>query len=190
MNYVIKLTESYSIGLIQGTCFNNNSEATIKSLLLEEKTLFSQAVSVKAIASIEQILFAARQTIEAIESENCFSSNPSMELLIHLSGERQVKNALKLLEINAGKKEGNETQECVLIAVGNDEKKVQAHLKKMASELNLKEDSCLIEKNFAKRKKELMKLYGISEKQLDLFEDKNQALKDLIIEHNAMVVFE
>ncbi|MBN2127385.1 MAG: hypothetical protein JW703_03255 [Candidatus Diapherotrites archaeon] len=178
-----KLNKSFYCGLTQGIINNNSFKANIKSVLVSSESLFSQAVSIKAIASLNQIHFAALQTIQCIEFNSMHLSNPSLELLLNLTGVRQINKALDLLELN----EFNE--KAVLIVIGKNKDKVKKELINLEKISEIKKNSKLIELNFVKNKKELMKLYGIKETELKLFEDKDKALKELIIEHNANLVF-
>jgi tRNA threonylcarbamoyladenosine modification (KEOPS) complex Cgi121 subunit len=179
---IAKLNKSFC-GISQGLIINNSFKANIKSVLVSNKNLFSQAISINSIACIKQIHFAVIQTLQAMDSNSMHLSNPSLELLLHLTGVRQVNKALNLLELN----EFNE--KAVLIVVGKNKEKVKKELIKLEKLSGIKKNSKLIELNFFKNKKELMKLYEIEETELNLFKDKNKALKELIIEHNSQTVF-
>ncbi|MFH1588901.1 MAG: KEOPS complex subunit Cgi121 [Candidatus Diapherotrites archaeon] len=179
-----KLNESFFLVFSFGKLTINSFRANIKSVLLSEKALFSQIINLKPVASPDQVMFASLSTVNSIQFNSMHLSNPSLELLLHLCGERQINKALDLLEVK------EKTKEIVLIVVGKEKTKINSELKKLEKLTGLIKDEKLIQKNFEKNKNELMKLYGIKEKELKLFKHKNNALKELIIEKNAMMVFE
>ncbi len=176
-----KLNKSFYLGLSQGLIINNSFKANIKSVLVSNKNLFSQIISVDFVASVEQVKFAALQVIQLMGSNSMHLQNPSLELLLSLSGLRQLNKALELFELKNNK--------AILIIVGKNKEKVKKELLKLEKLVGLKKDSNLIETNFKKNKKKLMNQFNISKKELKLFENKDDALKKLIIEHNSKTVF-
>ncbi len=175
-----KLNNSTIGGIKTGIINIDNIESTIKSLLeLNQPQNLCQIVSANTIVCEKQVFFAIEQALSAIQNSTSFSKKAELEFLLRVYGTKQINQALDKAQLKAGK------NEIVLVCCAKDKKELQELFKQAQKTLLFKEKKIQLGKN----KKELMKIYGISEKELKTLSDLINPLEAAIIERNALVVF-
>jgi tRNA threonylcarbamoyladenosine modification (KEOPS) complex Cgi121 subunit len=167
----------------------NNVEELIKNISLSKKgagALIFQGFSLKPIASIHQVLSAADSSINAFNEGFEITKSIDLELLLRLSGIRQVNKALDLIGLKQGK------QEACFIAVSETKNanKTRQALTSFLKSIAFKEVPGLLEKNLKANSRFLQEFYGITEKELKALKDLGSteiALKELILEKAALI---
>jgi tRNA threonylcarbamoyladenosine modification (KEOPS) complex Cgi121 subunit len=168
--------------LLEGNCNTISFTQTLKSVLLDGPTVFFQAVSVTPIVSFEQVFFAVKHARTAFREGFSFSKSVSLEFLLRLTGKKQVSDALSFAGAGSGKN-------VLLVCFGENKKEVMRHLIFAKKALKFEEKKGLVEKNFSENKKFLMQFHGINEHSLSHYPDKDAALRNFIIEKNAVLGF-
>ena len=156
------------------------------SQILQSSDCFGQIVNAKAIASEKHCLAALEQTITAFESNFGIAKSKSIELLLRLSGKKQVSEALQLMQLKQGK------QETVLVIAGKKEKKVKECFEKAVKEFNFESNLAILKQNPKKNFEFLQKAFCVSEGELEslaVFERK-KALEKAIVEKIALLELE
>lgn len=95
--------------------------------ILEKNQCFGQIANAKAIASEKHCLYAIEQTLSAFETGSNFAKRKEIELLLKLSGRKQLEKAL----LACGIKEGKEKQGIAVIAVGENCGKAVKEIEKL-----------------------------------------------------------
>ncbi|MEK6941415.1 MAG: KEOPS complex subunit Cgi121 [archaeon] len=159
----------------------NYKESTIKSLLAINKNgNFCQIVPAQTVCSFLQAFVALEQTLDAQSNNTSFSEKPQLEFLIRLYGTKQINAALDRAELKTGK------NMALLICAHKSRQKLNALFSKAQKELEFAGQKFQLGAN----KKELMKLYRVSNAQLQSMKGEKNALEKLIIEKNSLVVFQ
>lgn len=137
------------------------------------------------IAGQTHLSFAALNALTAFKSKINISNSLAMETLLYASAQRQIKDALKLIGINPNSKR------VVVLILAETRDQACSILASVSKLLKAKRDDSVVE--YSKEKvDELMRLFGISTLELEAKTEKKgaekEALKDLIIEHMALLV--
>ncbi|HLI45691.1 MAG TPA: KEOPS complex subunit Cgi121 [Geobacterales bacterium] len=119
--------------------------------VMNSKMQLAQAVDATKICCSTQIEIAVMRTYRAFKMGRNIAKNMSMELLLRLSGKRQIHEALNLL----GLKESSKY--VALICADSDQGSLEDFIRKTLSEFAIREDETLIEV-YDKSKEEVLKL--------------------------------
>ena len=168
----------------------NDVEELIKNISLSKKAtgaLIFQGFSLKPIASIQQILYAVDSSINAFKEGFEITKSIDLELLLRLTGEKQVSKALDLIGLKQGK------QEACFIVVGEkpNAKKSRQALTSFLKSITFKEVPGLLEKNLKANFGYLKDFYCINDKELVACKDlgsKGTALKELVLEKTSVAL--
>lgn len=145
---------------------------------------FVQFFSTKVLSSEEQILHAFDNAFTSFFSKKPFSKSLFFEFLMFLTAQRQLENALKLLELNNGKNEV-----CVIV-FSEDKRNVLRAKKFFKKELFFVPQKNAVENNLKKNFEFLKTVFEINEKELNalaLFGKKEKALQVLVLEKIALL---
>lgn len=147
-----------------------SSEEFIKSAreLLGNGNSMFQFFDADFVLGKEHILWAYEHARRAFETNKNISKSMAMEILVYVSGEPQIANALKKVGIKSG---------CERIALVVDE---NLDVEDLISHLNLKKADDVLKCTKAK-----LENFGIGEQEISAV-DKDK-IKDLILERVAMV---
>jgi tRNA threonylcarbamoyladenosine modification (KEOPS) complex Cgi121 subunit len=154
-----------------GKAVIKDSDNMLKKVLeiLEKNQCFGQIANAKAIVSEKHCLYAVEQTISAFEQGSNFAKRKEIELLLRLSGRKQLEKALQAV----GVKEGKAEQEIMVIAVGENSEKA---VKEIEEFLKLKKAK------FKPDLKALKEIFGIPESE--------KRIEDAVLEKSAMIALE
>lgn len=167
----------------------NNVEELIKNISLSKKgagALIFQGFSLKPIASIHQVLSAVDSSINAFKEGFGITKSIDLELLLRLTGIRQVNKALDLIGLKQGK------QEACFIAASetNNANKSRQALTSFLNSIAFKEVPGLLEKNLKANFNALKDFYHVTDKELNALKDlgsKKTVLKELVLEKIALI---
>lgn len=176
----------WSFAVQTGVISINSLDSLLKklsSIREGEKAVF-QLVSLQSIVSEKQVLQAAWATALALDANACISSKPELELLLHLVGKRQVKDALPLLALPE-----NGVVEVALVAMGKNHPQLEKKAQFVGHSLGLQPKKRLLETNFKKNKKSFLRLYGITAPQLNALKNRSEkeAIESLVLEKIALL---
>ena len=167
--------------------FNTSLESVLKKLSLACRAdLVFQLVSLKPLVSEHVVLAALEQAFFALDSGSSFSKKPELELLVRLSGKRQVSDALQLFGLQEKPK-----QFAVLVAVGADST-IQKNAVELGSEIGFRFRTGLFKSNFLKNKKFILDAFGILPSDWAVFQSfpEQKAVESLVLEKMALVELE
>jgi len=160
-----------------GKAVIKDSDDIIKNILaiLAKNECFGQVASNKAIVSKKQVLQAVEQTLSAFTNGTNFAKREEIELLLRLSGRKQLPKALEILGVKNGR------QEVAVIAIGENAEKAVAEIKEF---LKLKEQK--LKTDF----KELKKAFEIGKKEERLLKNKEKSFENLVLEKISLIALE
>ena len=169
--------QNHKVSVAFGKAVIKELDNTLKKVseIMQSNGCFGQVVNARAIASEKHIRQAAEQAVSAFGQGSNFSNRQEMELLIRLSGRKQVGKAVEAL----GVKEG--MQEIAVIAVGENGEKA------------VREIALLLKLEKTKHKPDaafLKKAFGIPENELKLLKEREKALESAVLEKAALVELE
>lgn len=146
-----------------------------------------QLVFLVPLVSERQVWVGLLHSIQAFESNSNISKKPEFEILLRLSGKRQIKEALKLFSL---KEKAN--QEVVLVGWGKNKKALKEKAQNLGQSLGFAPKTNLFSKNFSKNKKLILESYGISQNQISSFNGwkEKDAIEALVLEKMALLGLE
>ncbi|AJF59892.1 MAG: hypothetical protein J4224_04285 [Candidatus Diapherotrites archaeon] len=178
---LLKPISSLKAGILTGSIKVNSVGSTIKKLSVYcSGKQFVQLCYAAPIASIDQVFFALEQTISAFDSGANFSKKQELEFLIRLTGRKQISRALDL----TGLKKGMNT--ALLVIVASNEKEIKKIFNEIKMQTGFKEKKI----DFKKNEKELIKIHGILQKEIDALKDLKNPVQELVLEKIALVALE
>jgi tRNA threonylcarbamoyladenosine modification (KEOPS) complex Cgi121 subunit len=163
--------------VFSGKISNDSYNATIKKLALLGKNNLCQIIPAKIVAGKFHLKTALARTIAAIDSGVAFSQNPNIEFIVRVLGERQISKAIDKSVF------GNE--DLLLVIEENNKNKINEIIKL----LDFEEKKQILEK-LGNNKAELMKIYEISEDELNSVKDVKNNIEMLVVEKTAFVTLE
>ena len=160
--------------LLKGRISKNSYEESIKKLSLASQNGFVQILPTRLIAGQNHLLSAIENTFSSFKNKSNFSKKPELELIIRLTGIKQLNKALRKAEF--GK------EDLVLIIDSKNKGKIDS----------IKKELGFAEKNFelGKNKKYLMKFFNITKEELNSLADLKNPLEEIIIERCSLVSLE
>ncbi|MFH1587613.1 MAG: KEOPS complex subunit Cgi121 [Candidatus Diapherotrites archaeon] len=155
-----------------------DSGTTIKKLLVGAKNrkTFIQLISLKPIASEQQIIFALEQSMDSFAKKTNFSKSLELEFLTRLSGQRQIGKAMDLFGLGEGK------NEVALILYSENKKNSEKLFDWVKKEIDFREKKNLISANAKKNRKFIAEIYGIGKEEMKIL-----PLRESVLERIAMV---
>ena len=155
-----------------------------KELLKNTLMLEVQMVDTHKILNVDHIYFATLYALKAFKNRKNISKNLAMEMLLYISGQGQIKNAIKIFGLTKGK------MNVALIVIGERKKDLDFFLISLKDKYDFKIKKSLIESS--RKKIENIKLiFGISNLEIDASKRKGDTLenvlKKLIIERMALL---
>ena len=173
--------DSHVLGIKTGLININNEESTFKSLMaLNSESNFCQIIPAHTATSFFQVFAALEQTNYAFETKTNFLKKKELEFLLRFYGTKQINKALKRAQLNKGK------NNVLLICAQKNKKRLSTLFKIAQKNLDFKVQDFPIGKN----KKEIMKLYNVSENELKTLKYQKNPLEKIVVEKNSLVVFE
>ena len=178
--FIKQISKSLEIAVLFGEINIDKAETTLKKLSeAKGKSKLLQICSTTNIISPLQVIVAAEQTLNAVETNTSFSNNPEIELLCRLNAESQIEKAIDASECRKGK-----NQVClVLVATSSGKDVAKKQLREAASKIGLKEKKM----DPGKNKNAVMKHFGITKKELEALSDLKNPLEAAVIERIAML---
>jgi len=160
--------------LLKGRISKNSYEESIIKLSFESQNGFVQIVPSRLIGGQNHLLSAIENTLSSFQSKSNFSKKPELELILRLTGIKQLNKALKKAEF--GK------EDLVLIIGSKNKNKINSIKKKLG----------FVEKKFelGKNKNYLIKFFNITKNELKSLADLKNPLEEIIIERCAFVSLE
>ena len=144
-----------------------------------------QLFDAQCIAGKEHLLFAALNALTAFKNKTNISNNLAIEMLLYASAQRQITKAFKKIGIKP------DSREIVAVVLSEKSQKIGSAIEMLAELLFGKRDDSVIELTREKFDK-VKRLFEISEQELQAVLGAEgvafQALKDLVIEHMALLV--
>jgi KEOPS complex subunit Cgi121 len=165
-----------------------DSEGVLRDLRGSFQGVELQLLRADRIAGKEHIIFAAKNAVYSFEGENRRAKHLSMELLLFASGEHQIVEAIKLLGVAAS------TTELALVGFSETRLDPDEFSSGVAKAVNGVPDDGVLELYKRKKTTGLMRVYNISERELDSAripgETESDVLKRLVIERSALLALE
>ena len=150
---------------------NDSYDATIKNLTIASENSFAQLVPLRIVAGFNHVFTALEHALSAFELGSAFARKPELEFIIRLCAEKQLNRALEIAEF--GK------EPLLLVAKSGEIKKIARGIGFVGKKFEI-----------GKNKAELMKIFGISKRELEAMKDSKSALEELVIEKCALVALE
>lgn len=162
-----------------GSINTNNAETTLLNLSGKTNPVISM-ISLKPVASIEQIESAFFHSIKAFENKTNTTKNIQLEFLLFLTAQKQLDKVLEEMQL-LGK------EEVALIGFGASKKIIENKIKILEKETKFKENNNLIQKNLKKNYNYFKKFFSITEKELSVLgKNKFDALQKIVLEKIAL----
>lgn len=157
--------------ILKGRISKNSYEESIKKLSLASQNGFVQLVPSRLIAGQNHLLNVIENTFSSFKNKSNFSKKPELELIIRLTGIKQLNKALEKAEF--GK------EDLVLIINSKNKKKIDS----------IKKELGFVEKDFklGENKNYLMKFFNVTKEELKSLSDLKNPLEEIIIERCAFV---
>ncbi len=151
--------------------------------IIKERKVSLQIVEAKYICGPRHAFHAGNLAVTAHNEKRARANKIEIELLLYLTGKRQIGEAIK----SAGVKRG--TRELAVIGLGPSQKAVQGAVNEVAKALRGQPDDKLLEVSKAKRSS-LQKLFEISDEELALVTgsgDWKEGILKCVMERGAML---
>ncbi len=142
-----------------------------------------QIVDARNICGAKHIFHAATLALTAHEERNSRAKKIELEILLYLSGKRQIGEAIQSMGVK------NVTREVTIIALGSSEKATRSALQDAVASLNGRTDDSALELTERKRAR-LQDMYDISGEELKLVtrnENWKEGLLKCVLERAAML---
>ena len=167
--------------LLIGKISTESYSTTIKKLTLVQEHVFAQIVPARLIAGKRHAEAALEHAVLALENNHAFTKSLSLEFLVRLFGEKQLGKALESAKFG---------KESVVLVIGAKSRK---QIEGIAGMLNFRETKGsrpARNPQLSGNREELMRFYGISEKEIDAVSDLDNPLEELVIEKISMVALD
>lgn len=148
--------------------------------LSEEKGIEIQVVDADLVCGKDHLLSAYQHAVRAFEEKRNSMKRISMEILLYLSGERQISDAIKKMGV---KKDSQKLVFIFLDSKDHDELKgkiSEDEVRKIVEEMGME-----IKEDVMEPSREKLRMLGFSEEEIDTV-DKDK-YEDLVLEKVAMV---
>ena len=166
-NYFINI-----IGLKDVNCDNINQ--LFEKINRSKNDYSYQIFDAKAIGGVEHLYFAAVNALKAFNQGLNISKTFSLELLLYVSGQRQISKAIEMVGIK------RDTKEVVLVIVSQDKEMVSNANICLSKIIGSTRDDSVLEIHDPNS---VAKIYGMNN-----FCEDITALKKLLIERSALLV--
>ena len=144
-----------------------------------------QLFNLDRVAGSRHLLLATFNAVKSYDSKRRISRSLGMEILLFVSGTRQISEAVKRVGISP---ETVRTAALAVLPAGDDHSKVTEYL---AGVLNEKADDSLLDQWTSRRESTVVRTFGIGDKELKatIREDEKteKAIERLAIERSAML---
>jgi KEOPS complex subunit Cgi121 len=175
---------------IQG--FRNAKVRNPEKLLQDLRESFDgielQVLRADRIAGIEHVVFAARSAVDSFKGKSRRAKHLSMELLLFVTGEHQIVEAIKLLGVRES------SAELALVGLSEQSADSRALIDGARKILGGIPDDSVLEVETTEKEEVLKKAYNVSDTQLNasrmVGETESGLLKRLVIERSALLVLE
>jgi tRNA threonylcarbamoyladenosine modification (KEOPS) complex Cgi121 subunit len=161
-----------------------NVEKLFKEIQTKTKDAIIQLFDANSIAGKEHLYFATLNALTAFKNKTNISNNPAIEILLYASAHRQIVNALKKIGIKP------ETREIAAAIVTEKPEQINQMIELLSKLLSAQRNDMVVELTEKKIKK-IKDLFEISElefqTEVEMNSSKVEALKDLVIEHIALL---
>lgn len=138
----------------------------------------SQLFDASRIAGKQHLLHASKLALESLGRERSFADSPSIELTCWVAGLRQINKSLDRVGIRS------DSDEIVLVVIGEQESDVWNSLKKISEEIDLGENENFLEIT-DERVNTLKEAFSISQNQLDV-----TSIQEIVLENVALLSLE
>lgn len=163
-------------------------EETLEKIRSMYPAIHIQLLRADLIAGREHILCAAKNAIAGYSSRHRKSKSLAVELLLYVSGQRQISKAITILGVRPDDKE------IVLVALGESED----HLANLAIDTSRlvdgRQEDKLVDIDSSQKSAILRKTYRISSKEMEAArlpeEPEADVLKRLVIERSVLLTLE
>lgn len=147
-----------------------------------------QLVKSQLVAGPVHIELAAQNALRAFKCSHPMTKSLAMELLLYISCQRQISNAIQQMGIARG------DNEIALVALSSSKDSLESLARTVNSTLPGEHDESLLEITSEKKKKALREYYGIEDKEVEATrlpgETDTDVLKRLVIERSALLSLE
>jgi KEOPS complex subunit Cgi121 len=159
-------------------------EEFFKAIRKEKKpNVEIQFFDAKFVATWQHLYFAALNALTAFKNGENISKSLAMETMLYASAQRQIRKATKLLGINPN------SLEIAVLIIGEEAEAVKVTLSLISKLANAPHNNKVLELTEEKTKA-IQQIFGISDVELKTLAKKGdleKALKDLVIEHVALL---
>jgi KEOPS complex subunit Cgi121 len=163
----------------------SNPDAFLREVKLKVKGVKFQLFDADKISGRKHLEFAALNALWAFRNGYNYSKSLPVEVLLFASTQRQIKKAIELLGVTS------RTVNLALIIVSGNRGNFDAAVKMIEEISKGKRDDSIIEVNSKAKIRNLMKIYGISSKELRALKagaiKEEAVLTNLIIEKMALL---
>lgn len=172
-----------------GTANTKNPDKVLKKLSLAKTTPNSHysLFNAEFVVSPKHVWHAVNAGLSAFETDSMILKDLALEIVVRLSGQRQVKMALDLFALDNAKTVG-------VVVIADSKKELEQKFREIKTEFEFKElnEKTFFEQNWKKNSGKIKKAFGISEKEISAFEQwpKQKAVEALIIERIALLGLE
>lgn len=169
--------------------FEDVKVADIEDLFKQIRPLSSETIiqlfDASLIAGEEHLYFAALNALTAFKNRTNISNSIAVEILLYASAERQITEAFKKLGVKP------ETRNIAAIILSKQPKQADSTIRLLSRLLGGRRNDSVVELSENKLEK-VKALFAVSELELQTKQGAAcsalQALKDLVIEHMALLV--
>jgi tRNA threonylcarbamoyladenosine modification (KEOPS) complex Cgi121 subunit len=162
-----------------------NVKEFIEKIRKEAGNVTLQFFNAKLVAGWEHLYFAVLNALTAFKNKLNISNSLAVEILLYASAQRQIRNAVELFGIK------EETNEIAVVVLAENKEKVEEAIEKLSKLTQGMQDDEVSELNDEKFGI-IKEVFGISDLELEAELEREgfekQALRDLVIEHIALLV--
>lgn len=177
-------------GLIVGICGLRGVVDVDAALKLAREAELNFGVTVQLfdallVATWEHVYFSVLNAVKATKAGKSIARSLGMEILVRLSGQRQISVALEMFGLKSG------CRMFGLVAIGKGEGEVRGATRFLAEKLGLEEDDTILDLN--REKAELIKkAFNINDEELRATQAKGEfeALAKCCVERGALLMLE
>jgi len=185
----VKVVE-LSDGLVVGICGLRGPVDVDVALKLSREVELSFGVAVQffdasLVATWEHVYFSVLNAVKAIEAGKSIAKSIGVEILVRLSGQRQISVALEMFGLKGG------CRMLGLAVVGRERNMVEKVIHYVVEKLGLEDDDAALDVDRGKAE-QIMKAFNIKDEELSAIqaEGESEALAKCCIERCALLALE
>ncbi|WP_455368055.1 KEOPS complex subunit Cgi121 [[Eubacterium] cellulosolvens] len=169
--------------IIEKTVINDPKK--MFTILSTESDIVYQLLNPRLLVGEDHIYFAVINALNSFIKKWNVSRHLSIEVLLYLSGQRQIEKAFKMFGIREG------IQDIVVICIGQKEERVASFIDHAVQLLGGQLNDDKIEQFSNKKERDIVRSYGITEKEIFAVqkggENSSAVIKKILLERMALL---